>query len=77
MTESVSTTPLAGDTVAGHSWPSIWRRLLREREREREKERESGRERERERERERVSLSDAPWLNRRRPGSLYSIIEYE
>jgi hypothetical protein len=22
-------------------------------------------------------LSDAPWLNRRRPGSLYSIIEYE
>jgi hypothetical protein len=24
-----------------------------------------------------VSLSDAPWLNRRRPGSLYSNIEYE
>ena len=24
-----------------------------------------------------VGLSDAPWLNRRRPGSLYSIIEYE
>jgi hypothetical protein len=22
-------------------------------------------------------LSDAPWLNRRRPGSLYSIVEYE
>jgi hypothetical protein len=22
-------------------------------------------------------LSDAPWLNRRRPGSLYSILEYE
>jgi hypothetical protein len=22
-------------------------------------------------------LSDAPWLNRRRPGSLFSIIEYE
>ena len=25
----------------------------------------------------RAGLSDAPWLNRRRPGSLYSIIEYE
>jgi hypothetical protein len=22
-------------------------------------------------------LIDAPWLNRRRPGSLYSIVEYE
>jgi hypothetical protein len=22
-------------------------------------------------------LSDAPWLNSRRPGSLYSIVEYE
>jgi len=24
-----------------------------------------------------VRLSDAPWLNRRRPGSLYTIVEYE
>ena len=24
-----------------------------------------------------IIMSDAPWLNRRRPGSLYSIIEYE
>jgi len=24
-----------------------------------------------------LELSDAPWLNRRRPGSLYSIIAYE
>jgi len=25
---SVSTTPLPGDTTPGHSWPSIWRRVL-------------------------------------------------